>query len=58
MAVFRVPTVMEKHGKNLVMENGQRNSYGNILKKSWNFSTAYHEREVSIIACLVFRFIF
>ena len=25
LAIVRVPTVMEKHGKNLVMENGQEN---------------------------------
>ena len=51
--------VIEKHGKNLViesdgkvMENRQYNNVmdiENILKKSWNVSTAYHEQEVSIV---------
>ena len=44
---IRVSTVMKKHGENLVMEkvmeNEQNNSLENILKKSWNVYTAYHE---------------
>ena len=46
---FRVPTVMEKHGTNHVRESQGKwakkivMEIENILKKSWNFSTAYHE---------------
>ena len=42
----RVHTVMETY---LVMENEQRNKVmeiDNILKKSWNFCTAYHESRI------------
>ena len=43
----RVPTVMEKHRKNLVMEKslkmGKKIKVMEILKKSWNFFTADHE---------------
>ena len=41
--IHRVPTVMEKPGKNLVMKMGKKNKVKEILKKSWNFFTADHE---------------
>ena len=47
---IRDPTVKEKRGGEIlswkVMENWQNNNVieiENILKKSWNFSTVYHE---------------
>ena len=46
----RVPTVMEKHGKNLVMESHGKWAkkvmswkFKKVMEKSWNFSTAYRE---------------
>ena len=65
LVLFRVPTVMERHGKNLVKKSHGKwaekiNSWKlkNILKKSLNFSTAEsvlimnHAREVPIIPYL------
>ncbi len=48
--IIMVPTVMEKHEKNVVMESHGKWAkkikswkFKKVMDKLWNFSTAYHE---------------